>query len=298
MAATLIHTNAELRGALAGAKVAFVPTMGALHMGHLALIRRAVECGRPVVVSIFVNPTQFAPGEDFNRYPRTLDRDIPAAEGAGADVIYAPSVEEMYPPGAPPPPPLPLPDVAVKPGLEEVHRPGHFAGVCQVVARLFDLVTPRWAIFGEKDYQQLLVIRAMVEHVAAAEPDRWPSLQVISHPTIREPDGLAMSSRNEYLSPEDRQRALGLSRALATASNEPSPRAAESAMQHVLEAHELSIDYAAVRDVHALMPIKSFDRPARALIAVRVGSVRLIDNAAIPPDAASQHVTDEGARAR
>jgi pantoate--beta-alanine ligase len=251
----------------------FVPTMGALHEGHLALIRRAADFERPLVVSLFVNPTQFGPNEDFDAYPRQFEADVEASESAGADVIFAPAVEAMYPPEEETPIPA-LPDVATKPRLEDARRPGHFAGVCQVCARLFDLVRPRHAIFGEKDYQQLLVIMAMVE----SEGDRWPGLEIVPHETIRDPDGLAMSSRNAYLTAEQRERALGICRALHAARSVDEPAKAEQVMRSTLEAHELEIDYAAVRDAETLLPIRSFRRPARGLIAATVGNVHLIDN--------------------
>ncbi len=251
--------------------------MGALHEGHLALIRRAVECGiGPVVVSVFVNPKQFGPGEDFDRYPRTLERDATMASDAGAEIIFAPNVETMYPPGLDLRSPA-LPPVATEPGLEDAHRPGHFEGVCQVVARLFDLTMPRVAIFGEKDYQQLRVIEAMV----AGAGERWPGLEIVPHETIREPDGLAMSSRNAYLNDNARQEALALSLALDAAATTSTPDAAERAMREVLAMHQLVIDYAAVCDAITLLPIETFDRPARALIAARVGEIRLIDNRAV-----------------
>lgn len=291
MAAMLVHTNADLSAAIGGSENAFVPTMGALHEGHLALIRKATECGGPVVVSIFVNPTQFAPGEDFSRYPRSLESDIPAAERTGADVIYAPEAEEVYPPNAEPAVP-PLPTIATQPGLEDAHRPGHFEGVCQVVARLFDIVQPRWAIFGEKDYQQLLVIRAMVEQENHSSNEsasgRWPKLAIISHPTIRDPDGLALSSRNRYLSLEERERALGLSRALGAAAKAATPAEAEAKMHEELQVHQLHVDYAVVRDAVTLRPIDSVDRPARALIAARLDHVRLIDNRPIGGNASAE----------
>src|SRR5688572_19846269 len=205
----VIRTNAELAEARAegGGGVAFVPTMGALHAGHLALIQRAAGLMRrstgkaaPVVVSIFVNPTQFGPNEDYTRYPRMLEADVAAAQSAGADIIFAPDVKEIYPSGGSEDfLGRELPAVATRPHLEEAHRPTHFAGVCQVVARLFDLVQPRFAVFGEKDYQQLLVIKTMAD----AQPDRWSDLQIIAHPTVREPDGLAMSSRNAYLTADE-----------------------------------------------------------------------------------------------
>jgi len=254
---------------------ALVPTMGALHEGHRALIRRAAASPHhPVVVSIFVNPTQFGPGEDYSRYPRTFGRDVELAGSAGAEVIFAPEVETMYPPGEEIRVPQ-LPGVATAPGLEDGHRPGHFAGVCQVVARLFDLLRPRIAVFGEKDYQQLLVIRAIM----AQEAGRWGDLEIIAHETVREADGLAMSSRNAYLATDDRQRALGLCRALRAAQGSITPGEAESAMRAILDEHDLAVDYAVVRDTATLMPVDDFAAPARALIAARVGDVRLIDNA-------------------
>lgn len=276
----VIHEVDELAEALQGTRPVLVPTMGALHAGHLALIRRAHQLSadhEPVVVSIFVNPTQFGRGEDFSRYPRMLDADVQSSESAGAQIAFAPSVESMYPSTTSAAVPK-LPAVATQPGLEDAHRPTHFAGVCQVVARLFDLINPKAAIFGEKDYQQLLVVSKMV----VQEGDRWPDLQIVAHPTVRERDGLAMSSRNAYLKPEDRRRALGLSQALQAAESAPDPAAAETAMRDILESHQLNIDYAAARDAATLMPIQTYDRPARGLIAARVGAVRLIDNAPLP----------------
>lgn len=267
----------ELRSALGGARAAFVPTMGALHAGHVALIHRAAEigtsAGAPVVVSIFVNPTQFGPSEDFSRYPRMLDADVAAAVSAGATIIFAPEVETMYPPNKPVPVPV-LPVVATEPKLEDAHRPTHFAGVCQVVARLFDLVQPAAAVFGEKDYQQLLVVTAMV----AQERGRWPGLQIIAHPTVRESDGLAMSSRNAYLKPEDRERAVGLITALKAAGMADDPASAEHTMLQILTMHGLQIDYAVVRNAATLRPVAAYGHPMRGLIAARLGKVRLIDN--------------------
>jgi len=271
---------------------AFVPTMGALHEGHLALIRRAAGLGPPVIVSVFVNPTQFGPDEDFDRYPRDLESDVATARDAGAAAVFAPSVETMYPPGEATPAP-PLPDVATKPRLEDAHRPGHFAGVCQVVARLFDLVRPRYAVFGEKDYQQLKVIEAMVaaaknDRAESSAPARWHELEIVAHPTVREEDGLALSSRNAYLAPADRVRALGLfhalSQAKALASAGRDVRRLEETMRAVLVRHRLDVDYAVVRDAGTLMPVEVIeDRPLRGLIAARVGGVRLIDNMDLSP---------------
>jgi pantoate--beta-alanine ligase len=255
--------------------------MGALHEGHLALMRRARPLARPLVVSIFVNPTQFGPGEDWQRYPRVLEVDLEAASNVGAEVVFAPDVVTMYPPDEQVPVPA-LPPVATTPGLEDAHRPDHFAGVCQVVARLFDLVRPSVSVFGEKDYQQLLVITDMVSR----EGDRWGDLLIVGHPTVREADGLAMSSRNRHVPPEHRDRALGLSRALHAArealAEGKDPASAERAMETVLTGHGLEVDYAAIRDARTLEPIDAFDRPARALIAARLGDVRLIDNMAVP----------------
>jgi pantoate--beta-alanine ligase len=275
----VVHDPAELVDCAGGA---FVPTMGALHEGHLALMRRAAPLARPLVVSIFVNPTQFGPGEDWERYPRTFDSDLQAASGAGADVVFAPDADAIYPPAGDVPVPA-LPAVATEPRLEDAHRPTHFAGVCQVVARLFDLVRPSVAVFGEKDYQQLLVITDLVRQ----EGDRWGGLRIVGHPTVREADGLALSSRNRYLAPDRRDRALGLYRALGAAARAAadgaSPAATERTMAAVLAGHELRTDYAVVRDARTLGPLEAFDRPARALIAARLGDVRLIDNADAGP---------------
>ncbi|MBM4098963.1 MAG: pantoate--beta-alanine ligase [Planctomycetes bacterium] len=261
---------------------ALVPTMGALHDGHGSLIRRARLHGLPVVVTVFVNPTQFAPHEDFGKYPRTLDRDVALATQCGADAVFAPAAEDVYPAG----PEAsrqeaeawPLPPVACEPGLEDACRPGHFGGVCQVVARLFDLCRPAVAVFGEKDWQQLRVITAMAEGLAG----RWPGLRIEPASTVRDPDGLAMSSRNGYLRPEQREQALGLVRALQMAASAQRPATAEALMRSTLEAHGLAVDYAVVRDARTLLPVQGFERPTRGLIAARLDTVRLIDNMALP----------------
>jgi len=268
--------------------MALVPTMGALHTGHEALIRCAAGLahGRAeVIVSIFVNPAQFGPSDDFERYPRPLEADCERAAAAGAGILFAPDASTMYPAGVdrvagaftmPA-----LPAVATQPQLEDAHRPGHFAGVCKVVARLFDLVHPRWAVFGEKDFQQLLVVESMVREACR----RWGRLEIVSHETVREADGLAMSSRNGYLRPGEREHALGLKRALdiakAAAREGRDVAAIEAAMRTELERHDLAIDYAAVRHSASLLPCNSPCEPRRALIAARSGNVRLIDNAAI-----------------
>lgn len=275
----IVWTGADLEDCLGGV---CVPTMGALHEGHLSLIRRAREEADahaeplPVVVTIFVNPTQFAPGEDFSRYPRTFEADCTRAEACGADVVFAPEVGEMYPngPNAPIDPRIVIPEVARRPGLEEKSRPQFFIGVCRAVHRLFELVQPRAAVFGEKDYQQLLTISAMVREMALP-------VQIHSEPTVREEDGLALSSRNVYLGPAQRKRALGLSKALKAARAASTVAEAESAMRSVLLANQVEIDYAVVRDSHTLMPIQNMALPARALVAGKVGPVRLIDNMAV-----------------
>jgi pantoate--beta-alanine ligase len=248
--------------------------MGALHEGHVSLIRKGVTIARDrnladgCVVSIFVNPTQFNEPADFSRYPKTLEADLRLCEAAGASVVYAPSVEDVYPKDEPVETP-PLPAVATRPALEDANRPGHFAGVCQVVKRLFDLVRPLAAIFGEKDWQQLQVIRAMTRDL------RYP-IDIIAGETIREQGGLAMSSRNVFLSDEDRKRALAISQALCESWSATSPAEAERLMRNELERHGLAVEYAAVRHAESLEP--SAHGPHRALIAARLGSVRLIDN--------------------
>lgn len=272
-----ILTLARELGAFAGSVL--VPTMGALHDGHLALVRTArAEAGRrggvPVVVTVFVNPTQFNDPKDLERYPRTLDADAAGCERAGADAVFAPGVSEVYPSGIVVPTPS-LPAVAVGPGLEDAHRPGHFAGVCQVVERLFELTRPSAAIFGEKDWQQLKVIEAMAGVLR-------PGLSIIAHATAREADGLAMSSRNVFLKPDERPRAAAVSRALSAGAAEATPAEAEHRMRTVLESAGLGVEYAVVRDAQTLLKPQS-GRPARSLIAARLGTVRLIDNAPWTP---------------
>ena len=266
----IVHSPGELESLQGGV---FVPTMGALHQGHCQLVRRASTLrppGRPVVVSIFVNPTQFNDPSDLARYPRTLEADVAACRDAGADVVFAPPVEVIYPPGLGIKVPR-LPRVATDPGLEDLLRPGHFAGVCQVVARLFELVRPASALFGEKDWQQLQVIRAMTRELGLG-------VSIVPVETVREPDGLAMSSRNVFLSPDERVRARAVPRALQAARGFVSPHTAELVMRRELEAGGFVVEYAVVRDADALGPVR-IGSPARALIAARLPSVRLIDNA-------------------
>jgi pantoate--beta-alanine ligase len=256
-----------------------VPTMGNLHAGHLALVAAARERGAPVVVSIFVNPLQFGPGEDFERYPRTLDRDLALLERAGCDLVFAPGVDEMYPE---PQTFRVLPDPALSTILEGAVRPGHFEGVATVVMKLFALIAPARAVFGKKDYQQLLVIRKMVAQFGLP-------IEIIPHETVRESDGLALSSRNAYLSPEERSRAPALHaelrRLAAAAAAEESPaaweRAAAEAAGRLGEAG-FEVDYLTIRRRADLAPPQPEDRPGIgrlvALGAARLGQTRLIDN--------------------
>jgi pantoate--beta-alanine ligase len=256
--------------------------MGALHEGHASLIRAASRGGRPVVVSIFVNPTQFGPNEDYARYPRTLDADLRTCASAGAAAVFVPAVEAIYPRGIDAARDeaahLALPAVATQPRLEDACRPGHFAGVVQVVTRLFELVQPAVAHFGEKDWQQLRVITDMVE----MHPTRFDGLRIVPEPTVREDNGLAMSSRNRYLEPGQIEAARGLSRALQVACAAQHPGTAEALMHGVLEEHGLEVQYAVIRSAQSLMPVQGFETPTRGLIAAKLGSVRLIDTMALP----------------
>ena len=267
----------------AGGTVGLVPTMGALHEGHLSLIRAAkVRCTR-VAVSIFVNPTQFGPAEDFAAYPRPLEADLAACERAGVDWVFTPTVETMYPSGA-------KTTVHVR-GVTDVLcgplRPGHFDGVATVVAKLFQILPADAAFFGEKDYQQLTVIRQMVR-------DLNIPVEIVGCPTLREPDGLAMSSRNAYLSPAQRRQAGSLSRALFAAVDrvrrgERNVAALVGGIrEEILSAGPARIEYVDVVDADTLALLSIVDRPARICLAVRLGSCRLIDNVGVdapgPPD--------------
>ena len=274
MSITVAETTADLRrlrAALPG-PVVLVPTMGALHDGHRTLVRAARERGGSVVVSVFVNPTQFGPGEDFDRYPRTWDADLAALAAEGADLVFHPPVAEVYPPGAA--------GVTVHPGplgdvLEGAVRPGHFAGVLTVVAKLFGLVRPDVAVFGEKDYQQLTLIRAMARELALG-------VDVVGVPTVREDDGLALSSRNRYLSAEQRATAVALSAALraGAAAGPHGADAVLTAARAVLAgAPGLVPDYLELTGPELGPPPAA--GPARLLVAARAGSTRLIDNLAL-----------------
>jgi pantoate--beta-alanine ligase len=250
--------------------------MGALHDGHLALVDEARKRSHAVVLSIFVNPLQFGPQEDLARYPRNLERDIQLASARGVDAVFAPSVETMYPPGA---------EIRVEPGdtgsrWEGVVRPGHFAGVLTVVAKLFHLVEPDLAVFGQKDIQQAVLIRRMVRDL------NW-ALDLVVVPTVREPDGLALSSRNVYLDAEARVKALSLSQALGRAhelfrSGERKAAALERGMQQVLRVHpDVAVDYIAIADSEQMRPVELVDASTIVALAARVGSTRLIDNIAL-----------------
>lgn len=279
----LIRGAAELRARVdgprsAGADVGFVPTMGAMHGGHASLIRRARSELDLVVVSIFVNPLQFGPGEDLSGYPRDEAKDVALCESLGADVVWAPPLEEVYPPGVVLPTPDPGP---VGETLEGAARPGHFTGVLTAVHRLFDVVGPCTAYFGEKDAQQLFLIERMVQTLGLP-------VQIVTCPTVREPDALALSSRNSYLGPEERAQAACLFLALSEAAElaragERDAAALIAAMAREIGATPLArLDYAAVVDVDTFEPVRTIERPARAVVAARFPSARLIDGLRLP----------------
>jgi pantoate--beta-alanine ligase len=274
----VLHEPAALRLACdqarsAGARVGFVPTMGALHEGHLALVREARRRAGFVAVSIFVNPTQFGPGEDLSRYPRDLAGDLAKLEAA--DVVFAPEPGAMYPAGD---------QTRVRVGalaepLCGPFRPGHFEGVATVVTKLFGLTGPCAAVFGQKDYQQLAVLRRVVT-------DLFLPVEIVGHPIVREADGLALSSRNAYLSPDERTRALALSRGLLGAgrlfdAGERDARRLREAILAEVRAAATSIDYVEVVHPDTLVPSRDGERTgdrAVAAVACRVGATRLIDN--------------------
>ena len=257
----------------AGRRIGFVPTMGYLHEGHLALVDEARRRADSVVLSIFVNPLQFGPAEDLARYPRDLPRDRALASARGVDALFVPSVEEMYPAGS---------EVRVSPGpiaerWEGAARPGHFTGVLTVVAKLFHLVEPDLACFGQKDVQQLTLVRRMVRDLD------WP-VEIVAVPTVREPDGVARSSRNAYLSADDRRRAVVLSRALQAAhrawsGGETRAPALEARMRQELGTEPtVAVEYISIADAEGLAPVDTADGCTIVAIAARLGGTRLIDN--------------------
>lgn len=257
----------------AGRKVGFVPTMGYLHEGHLSLIRQARQLSDLVVVSIFVNPTQFGPHEDYQNYPRDLSRDAELSRQAGCDILFLPSVEEMYPEGY-----CSYVDVEnLTRVLCGASRPGHFRGVATVVTKLFNIVQPHLAVFGQKDAQQAFVIRRMVK-------DLNQTLEIVVAPTIREPDGLAMSSRNEYLTPQERADARALYQALTWAQEQ-----IDSGQRHIeylvqgmtnmiQDKKTAEIDYVSIVDTEKLQPLKRLKGEMLIALAVKFGRARLIDN--------------------
>jgi pantoate--beta-alanine ligase len=262
----------------AGRTIAFVPTMGYLHEGHLALMREAKKLGDRLVVSIFVNPTQFGPAEDFNAYPRDLVRDLAMAESVGVDMVFTPSATDMYPEGA---------DTKVCQKRLPAHlcglsRPGHFTGVLTVVAKLFHIIHPHFAVFGQKDWQQLAVIKKMVK-------DLNFGIHIVGLPTVREHDGLAMSSRNARLDPPHREAALSLYRVLAHAQQQvqggqhKASAIIRSAENKILQYPENRIDYIRICHPDTLDDITDIRGPTLMALAVFVGGVRLIDNMMLQP---------------
>jgi pantoate--beta-alanine ligase len=270
----------EWRGA--GEKIALVPTMGALHAGHMALVAEARRRADRVVATIFVNPTQFAAGEDLDRYPRREEADAAMLERAGCDLLWLPSVEDMYPEGFS----TKISVLGLSERWEGEARPGHFDGVATVVAKLFLAVTPNLSIFGEKDFQQLAVIRRMVA-------DLGLGVEIVGVPTVRDSDGLALSSRNAYLSADERHKALALPTALRTAresiaAGRPVAAALDEARQAIRDAGFSNIDYVALVDAVSLEPL---DRPAgamRLIAAATIGRTRLIDNVPVEAEQSPQ----------
>ncbi len=275
MPLAIYKTHQELKAALPALKtrgrVALIPTMGALHAGHMALVAEARRHAQSVIVYIFVNPAQFSPHEDLARYPRTLEADIEKCQEAGVDAIYAPSVEDVYPPGF---------DAVVSAGsiatdLEGASRPGHFDGVATVLTKMFLRILPDVAIFGEKDFQQLAVIKKFVS-------DLDIPVEIIGLPTVREADGLALSSRNAYLSAEERAIAPNLHRILKETAQRLHATDNEAilieATQKLLDAGFLKVDYLAVRDAEHFSTLTLPHQPARLLAAAWLGNTRLIDN--------------------
>ncbi len=278
----IVHTRSDLQSAIAAfrkarERVALVPTMGALHEGHLALVRLACGKAERVVVSIFVNPTQFAPHEDFDKYPRTLDSDAEALAGENVDIIYAPGREEMY---AADFSTRVLPDGGPAAGLESDARPHFFGGVATVVTKLLLQVRPDLAVFGEKDWQQLQVVKRMVR-------DLDIGVDIVPGPTVREKDGLALSSRNRYLEPKHREAAPALHRVLnesAVLISRGAPIAqVMTSARHEIEKAGFTVDYVEARHAETLAPVADAHHgPVRLLVAARIGGTRLIDNVPVP----------------
>jgi pantoate--beta-alanine ligase len=276
----IIRTVAEMsaaREAMIGS-IGLVPTMGYLHEGHLSLVRKAVSDNDHVVVTIFINPTQFGPNEDLDRYPRDEQRDLALLEREGAHIVFIPTSDEIYPPG--------FDDWIEVTGpiaerLEGAHRPGHFRGVTTVCARLFRIIRPTRAYFGQKDAQQLRIIRRMVEQQMLA-------VDIIPLPIVREPDGLAMSSRNVYLTPEQRTLARCLSQSLRIATGMVAKGLTDAneirdEVRRCLTDPRIEIDYVSIADEQTLEEVETIDRPALILIAARIGKTRLIDNTIVVP---------------
>jgi pantoate--beta-alanine ligase len=270
-----VHAMKEIaaRARAQGRTIGFVPTMGFLHDGHLSLVRRARAQADLTVVSIFVNPTQFGPGEDFGRYPRDLARDCDLLAGEGVDIVFTPEAEEIYPPGA-----TTFVEVArLSDVLEGKSRPGHFRGVATVVLKLFETVKPHVAVFGQKDAQQCLVIRRIVR-------DLLLDVEIVVLPTQRDEDGLAMSSRNVYLSPDERRAARAIPRALeaaraAVAAGERDPEVVRAAARAAIVAEPiLAIDYLELVDSERLEPVSRVQGEMLIVAAVFAGTTRLIDN--------------------
>jgi len=282
----IIHTRAALRTAMAslraGGPIALVPTMGALHEGHLTLVREARALGAQVVVSIFVNPLQFGANEDLDAYPRRLEADGALLAEEKVAILWAPTPEEMYPQGYA----TSIAVSSVSQGLCGAVRPGHFDGVATVVNKLFNQVQPDYALFGEKDWQQLAVIRRMARDLDLAHP---AADNIIGVPTVREQDGLALSSRNAYLSEAERGQAAALPAAMRSAiaaieGGAPVAPTLAALQQALLAAGFASVDYAELREADSLTPLAALGQtPARLLVAARLGKARLIDNMAVRP---------------
>lgn len=274
----VVDTFAAVRAQTGSSPAALVPTMGYLHEGHLSLVEVATELSDRVVMSLFVNPLQFDEGSDLDRYPRDLDRDAALAEAAGVDVLFAPPIEEMYPAE-----PLTRVTVAgVSDGMEGAHRTGHFDGVATVVAKLFAGIRPAFAIFGRKDAQQLAVVRRMALDLS------FP-VEIVGSPTVRETDGLALSSRNVFLGADDRSIALGLSQGLfaaaeAVSNGERDGGLLEGIVREAVDGAGADLEYATLADAFTAEPIDVVDREAFLAVAARVGRVRLIDNVVLWPD--------------